>query len=90
MLKFFDTVFLIMGAIVLTSLAIGLTMYGLITFPNMVGIFMVGIVIMMSLSYLVKLTKMSAQSNQEPPKFLQVRNPTLRKMQNKIWGSFRE
>lgn len=89
MLKFFDAVFLIMGVIVLALLTMGLALYGLIAFPNIVGIFILGIVIVMSLSYLVRLTKHSAQLNQTPPKLLQANNPTLRKMQNKIWDSFR-
>ncbi|EXI62391.1 hypothetical protein MHD_10295 [Mannheimia granulomatis] len=90
MLKFFDTVFLIVGAIVLAFIAIGFVMYGLVTFPKMAGMFMVGIGIMMSLFYLVKLTKKSAQTNQEPPRLLQAKNLTLRKIQNKIWDSFRK
>ncbi|MDD0824378.1 hypothetical protein PTQ27_07870 [Mannheimia sp. AT1] len=89
MLKFFDTVFLIVGAIVLASLTMGLAFYGLIAFSNIVGIFILGIVITISLLYLVKLTKNSAQFNQTPSKLLQASNPTLRKMQNKIWDSFR-
>ena len=89
MLKFFDTVFLIVGAIVLASLTMGLALYGLVVFPNIVGILILGIVIVMSLSYLVKRTKNAAQLNQSLPKLLQAHNPTLRKMQNQIWGSFR-